>query len=1799
MADVSNAEVAQRLSELFSKYVTFDADTKTATLDLESFINNVQPQLAAVRGAVTGAITANYDGADNYELNSVQELAAAASAMTQPVNALLQNFLGVEPAQLLGDSASLGRVLLYYLVQWRASQNYDPIGDLLTQLNDFNNVSSQDELGQKINQTLIYPFIRVRGIQTTVDKISNVIDDGNINITDNLVLLPALTNALTDDARQKFREIINIAVNSFRQMLTAEGNDGLPNHIYVAIKGMRFDFNPIAISAYITDIDALNGDTMPAIDASTDTVSAASLLIIGNLDGSDGESIFGSNGNDIIAAGALDSIFGGEGNDLIVIADGDSTVETGAVTDPNTGVEYQTVTGSLFVDNHTRQAIGLSTVGNSTVAGFETGFTVDAQNDVLSLFDGDIDDLKVNFVGNNLLVRNGDANLFIAGAENNDSVRSTTNAPNSTVSAQLLVDDDTLIAVNSGNALEAVDGINHYFLNDDATLIADSAGFTVNGINIFSSVGNDYFLDNHVIIARTPQADYETTRIIHSLEVNGDSRSYDTRVVADNAVIDSLNADNEVYLFDGAATINNFTGSTHFNDVAFNTNGTVTVEISKDAPINNEYKSIHSVTGMKAGDTFSVGTFVGADIILRNYAVNNTGTAIERIDDSDSTVVWSGDDVSAVNVMDIYAADVLETKIEGFFQQLKTFISFDGNTVNVDGAGIRSAISTRLNEMKAQLVNIENPTADDVIALLDAALDSRFNLTLADVFSQNTIDNLKARLNADIANNTDIVEGLFNSIAGGMSAFLYQNIINPIINQLGAQISAQDISKIVSDGDSVSEQLMLDTIFNQIFASERAVNIANKVWADFKTRIETHLRADSNSAEHMDVVVNGSTDTLDFGIYIANNGGTIDASNAPFGTNWIFNALDNTLGTYIVGSPYRDMIFADANDTIYSGAGINDRIVLASGSGTININDTIPATVNGIADAFAAYIDSTFFDDAHTREYVGLSSVSSTKAFGFEVAKESNGGLTIDYTNSDVVFLVDGNINDLQYTFDRHELELRNGEGCLRLIGQNTVEGADVSSTSNVPYSTVRADVLIKDGDQLIRTAFINSDQFYSITGAEVYFAGENTSLSAHDFSTVASGNDIILTSEGETVTLKNAATTEGFTLLNVRGHNDSLLELEDNDVRELVTFPEEGGNTVTGFKFGFDESSDVLQLPRIESLELIQTTIEGGALNISVDGENKISIINNELGDSANLLVNLSNMKLHKITAVNANKAIAPTGADVYRLNNETTLTGFTGAAVVQNNVIVTDGNLDIVVRYNENHDIDWVDDIVGLSAGNTIAIADVDGSNSTNYSVSADGTSIIRLDTGNVVWAGSADELANVDMQDIDYIEFYADNLANTIYNVISRYVTFDGDTLTIDGATLRTNVAARLATAREQLGENAAADDVIARLEGIISTVFGDELVIGDILNTGAIERLKAQFAEWIAAGVDPFAMLGAQLDVALGDDGLLNFMRGAFVQTAAAERGIQASAVEVTDIYDDNGNVSLTKQLRSVIPSIGSIITSETITEYFRRGLDRIARNMLARVSAENDEDNFINIVLIGSGGTSQLGLYFTKLAEIGSDSLKPIDARTSTVDNNLIVGNIKGSNNETIVGSNQRDVILAGDGDTVNGGGGNDLIIFADGDVEMTLAQSLTAANFLSSYVEAATFDDAHSQQVVELDSLSAATVVGFETGWSIDGGAVDAINVDNINLLTFDFDDNGLIVTGGASSILLATDDDAVLPRQQQPHAQFERLCRSARQRRQGYRHQSRSDARGGQCRALFPARGCGAHQRQRHRRYR
>ena len=51
------------------------------------------------------------------------------------------------------------------------------------------------------------------------------------------------------------------------------------------------------------------------------------------------------------------------------------------------------------------------------------------------------------------------------------------------------------------------------------------------------------------------------------------------------------------------------------------------------------------------------------------------------------------------------------------------------------------------------------------------------------------------------------------------------------------------------------------------------------------------------------------------------------------------------------------MIFADGNDTIFSGAGVDDRIILAQGDSTINFNDNIPATVSGIADAFNVSID--------------------------------------------------------------------------------------------------------------------------------------------------------------------------------------------------------------------------------------------------------------------------------------------------------------------------------------------------------------------------------------------------------------------------------------------------------------------------------------------------------------------------------------------------------------------------------------------------------------------------------------------------------------------------------------------------------------------------------------------------------------------------------------------------------------------------------------------------------------------------
>ena len=151
-------------------------------------------------------------------------------------------------------------------------------------------------------------------------------------------------------------------------------------------------------------------------------------------------------------------------------------------------------------------------------------------------------------------------------------------------------------------------------------------------------------------------------------------------------------------------------------------------------------------------------------------------------------------------------------------------------------------------------------------------------------------------------------------------------------------------------------------------------------------------------------------------------------------------------------------------------------------------------------------------------------------------------------------------------------------------------------------------------------------------------------------------------------------------------------------------------------------------------------------------------------------------------------------------------------------------------------------------------------------------------------------------------------------------------------------------------------------------------------------------------------------------------------------------------------------------------------------------------------------------------------------------------------NNLIVANIDGSNGESITGSALRDVIFVGDGDTVEGMGGGDLLVFADGDIDMTLAQSIAAdsSNLLTRLVEASSLFDVHTQQTAILTTVESATVVGFETGWSIEGGSTDKIMVDESAFfdldVKFDFDDEGLTISDGAGSLFLAANDADVLP---------------------------------------------------------
>ena len=233
---LSNSEVAEKVVNFLTKYFNYNAQSQTLTFDLASFNNNIQSYLAALRTDFMLAVSGDYDGAEDYTLNSTAELTAAADSIISPINEACYGLFGFNISELLGDETVLEQILTAYITQWRTAGINDPVNALFTQLNSIlSSAGDQAALINVINQSLVIPFVSARGIQTTAAVSTDVLTDSGVDLTGNLVLLPALTDALTDTAKSNIAQITSTILSTIQSQL------GTISHINFAITGTRLD----------------------------------------------------------------------------------------------------------------------------------------------------------------------------------------------------------------------------------------------------------------------------------------------------------------------------------------------------------------------------------------------------------------------------------------------------------------------------------------------------------------------------------------------------------------------------------------------------------------------------------------------------------------------------------------------------------------------------------------------------------------------------------------------------------------------------------------------------------------------------------------------------------------------------------------------------------------------------------------------------------------------------------------------------------------------------------------------------------------------------------------------------------------------------------------------------------------------------------------------------------------------------------------------------------------------------------------------------------------------------------------------------------------------------------------------------------------------------------------------------------------------------------------------------------------------------------------------------------------------
>ncbi len=302
-------------------------------------------------------------------------------------------------------------------------------------------------------------------------------------------------------------------------------------------------------------------------------------------------------------------------------------------------------------------------------------------------------------------------------------------------------------------------------------------------------------------------------------------------------------------------------------------------------------------------------------------------------------------------------------------------------------------------------------------------MTEQYGLVLSDVLSAAAIERLESRLTSELTAGRTATEALSAAIeAGGLMPFSTDEIMSRFFERLGVRAAGADFEAFVRGEESTVERVMMGLLVPNVLSNEEAESVFDEM---FET-VKYGLGSGRITLEDADIYIGGE------------------------------NASIN-------GSAERDMIFAGAGSTVSSGAG-DDTVVLTSGEGAVTVNDEISPTITGLTEALAAYIDRATFEDAHTREYIGLSSVSAVNVIGFETGFDGT---------SDVIMVDD--VNGLQFAFDGSSVEVNNGGGLMRF-----------ATTSDVGV-----DVMLQSGDGLMKATAINGGQSIAGTGADYYFLGD------------------------------------------------------------------------------------------------------------------------------------------------------------------------------------------------------------------------------------------------------------------------------------------------------------------------------------------------------------------------------------------------------------------------------------------------------------------------------------------------------------------------------------------------------------------------------------------------------------------------------------------------------------------------------------------------------------------------------------